>query len=298
VPIPLPNLDDRTYADLFAEMRALIPRYAPAWTDHNDSDPGITLLQLFAWLAEATIYRLNRIPAASEAQFLKLLGASALDLDTARADAVRNLRARWRAITAEDFEAIALGEKRFGLARARCLPELNLEPGVADPQTARPGHVSLIIVPRGTEESPTPSQELIDQVWALLDERRLITCRHHVVGPGYTSVRVAVEVVHTSQVQKQTAIDEVTAGLRSFFDPLTGGPDKGGWPFGRHVYASEVYQVVERKASVDHVEALTLYAQQEAAGAWVAAANEVDVPANNLVDFVTQTDDVQAWGSR
>lgn len=74
MPIPLPNLDDRTYADLFAEMRALIPRYAPAWTDHNDSDPGIMLLQLFAWLTEGTIYRLNRIPLASELGFLKLLG--------------------------------------------------------------------------------------------------------------------------------------------------------------------------------------------------------------------------------
>ena len=297
MPIPLPNLDDRTYADLFAEMRALIPRYAPAWTDHNDSDPGITLLQLFAWLAEATIYRLNRIPAASEAQFLKLLGASALDLDTARAEAVRNLRARWRAITAEDFEAIALGEGRFGLARARCLPELNLEPGVADPETARPGHVSLIIVPRSDEESPTPSQELIGQVWALLDERRLITCRHHVVGPGYTPVRIAVGVVRTAQAQKETTLDQVTADLRSFFHPLSGGPNNDGWPFGRHVYASEVCQVVERTTSVDHVEALTLYAQQ-ATGDWVAAGNEVDVPANNLVHFVAQPDDVQAWASR
>ena len=75
MPIPLPNLDNRTFEDLVDEMRALIPRYAPDWTDHNLSDPGMTLIDLFAWLAEALIYRLNRIPQGSEARFLELLGA-------------------------------------------------------------------------------------------------------------------------------------------------------------------------------------------------------------------------------
>ena len=76
MPIRLPNLDDRTFDDLVSELRALIPRYAPAWTDHNVSDPGIMLIELFAWLAEALLYRLNRIPKASEARFLELLGAN------------------------------------------------------------------------------------------------------------------------------------------------------------------------------------------------------------------------------
>ena len=75
MPIPLPNLDDRTFADLTAETRALIPSYAPEWTDHNPSDPGITLLELFAWLTEILIIRLNRIPQDSEARFFELLGA-------------------------------------------------------------------------------------------------------------------------------------------------------------------------------------------------------------------------------
>jgi predicted phage baseplate assembly protein len=69
-----PNLDDRTFADLFAEARSLIPRYAPEWTDHNDSDPGITLLQLLAWLTDQTIYRLNRVPERNYVKFLQLLG--------------------------------------------------------------------------------------------------------------------------------------------------------------------------------------------------------------------------------
>ena len=48
MPLTAPNLDDRRYDGLVAEARSLIPRYLPEWTNHNDADPGITLLQLFA----------------------------------------------------------------------------------------------------------------------------------------------------------------------------------------------------------------------------------------------------------
>jgi hypothetical protein len=60
MPLPPLDLDTRTYADLVEEARSLIPRYAPQWTDYNASDPGITLLELFAWLVEQDIYRVNR----------------------------------------------------------------------------------------------------------------------------------------------------------------------------------------------------------------------------------------------
>jgi predicted phage baseplate assembly protein len=69
-----PDLDDRTWQDLVDEMRALIPRYAPGWTDHNPSDLGITLLELFAWLAEGVVYRLNQVPDKNYIAFLNLLG--------------------------------------------------------------------------------------------------------------------------------------------------------------------------------------------------------------------------------
>jgi hypothetical protein len=74
MPIPLPNLDDRRWADLVDDGRAQIPRYAPQWTDQNIHDPGITLLELFAWLAEMTDYRLNRVPSRHKRKFLQLLG--------------------------------------------------------------------------------------------------------------------------------------------------------------------------------------------------------------------------------
>jgi len=72
--IPLENLDDKTYADLVKESLARIPVYAPQWTDWNESDPGITLIELLAWLTEMQIYSLNRIGERSRLKFLKLLG--------------------------------------------------------------------------------------------------------------------------------------------------------------------------------------------------------------------------------
>jgi predicted phage baseplate assembly protein len=74
MPLPLPNLDDRRWADLVEEGRALIPLYAPEWTDHNVHDPGITLIELFAWMAEMDIYQLNQVPEQHRRKFLALIG--------------------------------------------------------------------------------------------------------------------------------------------------------------------------------------------------------------------------------
>jgi len=72
--IPSPNLDDRTYEDIVEEAIRLIPQYCPDWTNFNKSDPGITLVHLFAWMAEMIIYRLNRVPEKNYIAFLELLG--------------------------------------------------------------------------------------------------------------------------------------------------------------------------------------------------------------------------------
>lgn len=69
-----PNLDDRTWQDLVDQARALIPTYAPTWTDHNPSDLGITLIELFAWMVEGMTYRLNRVPDKHLVEFLNLIG--------------------------------------------------------------------------------------------------------------------------------------------------------------------------------------------------------------------------------
>jgi hypothetical protein len=74
VPLELVNLDDRSYTEILQELQDRIPRFAPEWTNRNDSDPGMTLLQLFAWLAESLQHRLNQVPDRTWSALLKLLG--------------------------------------------------------------------------------------------------------------------------------------------------------------------------------------------------------------------------------
>jgi predicted phage baseplate assembly protein len=74
----VPKLDDHSYDSIVAEMRSRISRYTPewkpVWSDLNDSDPGITMLQVFAWLGEMLAYRMNQVPALTYLKFLELLG--------------------------------------------------------------------------------------------------------------------------------------------------------------------------------------------------------------------------------
>jgi hypothetical protein len=65
------NIDDRNYDQLLEELKQHIP--VSKWTDHHPSDPGIMLLELFAWLGEMTLYRMNRVPEAHQEKFLKLI---------------------------------------------------------------------------------------------------------------------------------------------------------------------------------------------------------------------------------
>ena len=141
--IPLPNLDDRSYTDLVEEALALIPSYYPGWTDNNPSDPGITLIELLAWLAEMVLYRLNHIPQKNYKAFVKLVGGGDIkENQTAENGLERNIREtvldlkkRYRAVTSEDYEFMALhrytenisGQSKRPLARVKCLPNCNLE---------------------------------------------------------------------------------------------------------------------------------------------------------------------------
>lgn len=74
MPLPDPVFDPRKYRDILAEAVRRIPVHNPEWTNHSDSDPGITLLQLFAFMTESVIYRANRIPERNRQRFLRLLG--------------------------------------------------------------------------------------------------------------------------------------------------------------------------------------------------------------------------------
>ena len=85
MPIPSPILDDRSYQQLRDELIDRIPVYAPEWTDHNPSDPGITLIELFAFLGENLLFRFNQIPDATKLAFLRMLQAPLRPAEPARA---------------------------------------------------------------------------------------------------------------------------------------------------------------------------------------------------------------------
>lgn len=85
MPLEAPILDDRTFQELVDEAKKRIPRYSKEWTDHNVSDPGVTLIELFAWLTDVILYRLNRVPDRHYIKFMEMLGITLQEPVPARA---------------------------------------------------------------------------------------------------------------------------------------------------------------------------------------------------------------------
>lgn len=69
-----PNLDDRRFQDLVDDAKRLVQQRCPDWTDHNVSDPGVTLIETFAFMTDQLLYRLNRVPDRLYIKFLELVG--------------------------------------------------------------------------------------------------------------------------------------------------------------------------------------------------------------------------------
>jgi hypothetical protein len=84
-PLTPPKLDDRTFDELRAELVRRIPAHTPEWTDHNAADPGIAIIEVFAWLAQNLLYRMNRVPDAATRRYLDLLGVALLPASPAEA---------------------------------------------------------------------------------------------------------------------------------------------------------------------------------------------------------------------
>jgi predicted phage baseplate assembly protein len=74
MPLPTVTLDDRRFQDIVDQAKTLIPHYCPEWTDHNVSDPGVALIELFAWMTDLLLYRVNQTPDKMYIKFLELIG--------------------------------------------------------------------------------------------------------------------------------------------------------------------------------------------------------------------------------
>jgi predicted phage baseplate assembly protein len=110
--LPELSLDDRGFQELVNEGRLRISQRCPEWNEHNVSDPGITLIELFAWMTESVIYRLNRIPEKVHVALLELLGIR-IDPPTAATTDVRFLLAA----PPETALELARGEVEVGTVR-------------------------------------------------------------------------------------------------------------------------------------------------------------------------------------
>jgi hypothetical protein len=292
MPLPLPNLDDLTYEELVEEAISLIPSLSPEWTDHNPSDPGIALIELFAWLTEMTLYRVNRIPDANYYTFLKLLSGKPQaelppDLQQAIRETVLTLRQRYRAVTEDDFSQLILHDwpqspeaqallnndnikaSDLKIARVCYLKKRDLsEPSREDHR----GHLSLVVVPASQGEShPQPQPEVLEAIGAFIQPRCLLTTFAHVVEPQYVDVTITAKITlkddarvdNSENAAETTFPKKAVEALKQFFDPLTGGADGKGWPFGRAVYESEVYQVLDQLEGIDYVTEVNLQGQQD-----------------------------------
>jgi len=253
MPLTLPNLDDLRWDALVEEGRSLIPAYAPEWTNHNPSDPGITLMELFAFATEQLMYRANRITNEQTLKFLKLIKGSTVEcasqqeLVSKKREIVLKLRNSARAVTLEDFEQLARDVEGVSHAgykgRAVCIPSANLESEDPSEQLAgAPGHVTLIVIP--VKKPHVPSPELRMRVKEALELARLLTTRIHVVGPRYLDLDVRITLVVRRGAPAEAVKRKVIDRIQTFFDPLTGWIDTKGWPLGRSVYVSELYQLL------------------------------------------------------
>jgi hypothetical protein len=183
------------------------------------------------------------------------------------------LRHRYRAISTADYEALAR-EASSGVAVARALAATaeNLRPA--------PGCVTVIIIPQSNDPQPQPSYELRQQVAGYLAARApasIAPGNIAVIGPTYLAVGVIAIIAPLVLDQAGVVKAAAVAALLQFFNPLTGGRDGGGWPFGRDVYISDVALLLESIPGVDYVTNLELLIDQ------IPQGDLVSVPAERVV---------------
>jgi predicted phage baseplate assembly protein len=213
-------------------------------------------------------------------------------LDEAKERARREMRAQYRAVTAEDFENLALGSGRE-IARVKCLAPTTTESNLP------PGMVELLVVPAvadavmvGDHSRLQLSERLIHRVQAHLDQYRLLTTMLRVREPKYVGVKVRAEVVASDYVRPEVVAGRVAEVLRQYISPLapTGvnllpegvvEADWQGWPFGRSLYIAELFSVIQQVPGVKHV--LDVQIRQRP----VLPSKEAP-PLGQLEDFATQ----------
>jgi hypothetical protein len=270
MPLELPRLDDRSYRDLVQEAMTLIPRYAPTWTNHNLSDPGITLVELLAYVTESLLYRVDRVSAQNKVRFLRLLRGHdwhpsrevehdrLVEIDDALRESVSALWTPQRAVRPSDFERLALLATSEAPAEARVVRVraiLHRKPASAGKLSSAewPGHVSVVVLgPRGLDQDQQAA--FLRNLKLPLQERALLTTRVHVVAPTWLYISLGIVVRAHAGLPFAKVQKEIVAALEDYVSAYPGeGAFAEGWPFGRNLYLSEVESVIASVRGVDRV---------------------------------------------
>jgi predicted phage baseplate assembly protein len=168
-----------------------------------------------------------------------------------------------------------------GVARVRC---------VAAEGPDSTGGVRLLVVPDASEvdgrlrfEDLVPSEQILAQITADLDGRRVVGTRLAVEPPFYQGITVVARVTARPRTDPATLREDALQALYGYFNPLRGGPDGTGWPFGRPVHAGEVFGVLQAVAGTELVDDVLLFAADPISGERSDPVQRIPVDPNALV---------------
>jgi len=175
----------------------------------------------------------------------------------------RQLRHRGLAITAEDYQDIAMNASPE-VARAKCFPLQDLEFNKVS--SVMPGVVSLVIVPQNSQLSPRPSLDLLRRIWKYLDQFRVPGTTLVVLGPEYVRINVKAVIVPANEYEKSDICADCVARLEAFLHPLTGGDSAKGWDFSVIPHQSDLFAVLEAAPGLEYVRSLQIGFDEESPG--------------------------------
>ena len=217
-------------------------------------------------------------------------GVDGETVDSAKLRGPVELRCQDRAVTARDFELIA-HRAAPSAARIRCLAAGDgSSDGNGEGGGNENGAVRVLVVPevvRGAEplqiDQLAPDPQMLETIAAHLDERRQIGTRLIVEPPRYQGVTAVARLVARPGATAARVRTRALDALYRHLDPLTGGPDGRGWPFGRDVQTGEVHAILQAVAGVDLVEELRLFPADPLTGRRGDPADRIDVDRHALV---------------
>ncbi|MCR2802448.1 putative baseplate assembly protein [Paenibacillus soyae] len=205
-------------------------------------------------------------------------GSEAETLQETLLRAQMELKQTFRAVTEEDYEILAKETPGVEVARVKAIPLY--KPGLSDyPREKAHGQISVVVVPYGHTETPSPSPGFLRTVQHHLDSRRLIATELHVIPPLYVRITVHAAIV----VEPQYADDsrKLAELLKELLRPLGGRDGREGWEFGRTVYKGDIYNALTKASGVVFVQDLWLDA--DGAQAKKTAGGDIQLPPHGLV---------------